>query len=449
MHSLLAPLRPPRGAPSRLLSISPQLDPIPSAILSSLEPHFDTPSRVTSSGDTPSSAPPHLILSCSGGPDSICLLRSLLLALPSLPSAPSLQVVHFDHSTRAGTADDRALVEGLCASSSPPLPLSVHTLGPSEPFSQSAARDWRYSRLLSHALPSRANLVLTGHHRDDNTETFLHSLLRGAGPLRARGIAPERPLGPGRPLGPKALLLRPLLRFPKAALLSFCAANSWRYATDPSNLSSHTPGYFRNTLRNSVVPALERALEARPRPALGEGEGGGELARVVGRFDDQARELGEFLDGEVRRWEEGNRAGGSPGYVGRLALAKWVLAATGAAPPEAAVKRLAAQMKEGKKEWAVDVGGGAQVCRYGGVLFLRWGEGRDSLIEAAPPGRRTILGMVRDGKASMDRLGDVRCKNGKRAVDVMRGRGLSLEERLFAEIEVEDGLVVAIDGDVV
>jgi tRNA(Ile)-lysidine synthase len=95
---------------------------------------------------------------------------------------------------------------------------------------QAAARDARY-RLLTEACAARGILhIAFAHHADDQAETVLFRAERGSGPDGVAGMAAARSMGAVR-------LIRPLLRWPKPALIATCRALAQPFLEDPSNLS--------------------------------------------------------------------------------------------------------------------------------------------------------------------------------------------------------------------
>jgi tRNA(Ile)-lysidine synthase len=117
---------------------------------------------------------------------------------------------------------------------------------------EETARLLRYRALARLARRARCPAVLTAHHLDDQAETVLLGLIRGAGPDGLGGMAPESrwPLG-GR--GPR--LLRPLLAFTRAEILSYAKQRDIPYRIDASNRDR---SFFRNRLR-PVLRGWERA----------------------------------------------------------------------------------------------------------------------------------------------------------------------------------------------
>jgi len=353
----------------RLFSSSPSpSDLIPSTILSALSPHLDPPHHTH--------PPPNIIVSVSSGPDSICLLRSLLLH----PSLPKPHVVHFDHSTRpastnSGTsstnADDISLITSLCADLN--LPLSIHKLPPTATVSQQFARTWRYDKLQSHAIPATTNVILTGHHWDDDVETFIMKLLRGVHLTNLVGMTQDRTLASSSTS--QCVLIRPLLTIPKHKITNFCESNSWSYNVDPSNAKTFTPGYFRNTVRNALVPMLERVLESRDEAAAA--TGGDRLREIAKVYGEQSRELGEYLDAETGEFLATHAVHGNNGvsnlavplaaigYIGKRGVHSWIARTTGESVSYKNAQFVFNKL-DGKSEklvWEQQVGGGVSVCR--------------------------------------------------------------------------------------
>ena len=179
----------------------------------------------------------------SGGPDSLALLLLAAAARPGLVEAATV-----DHRLRAESAAEAEMVAAACAI------IAVHhtTLvaqWAEQPASavQERARDERY-RLLGRWLAGRSlEALATAHHADDQAETVVMRLNRGAG---VRGLAGMRPLGqvPGSGLP----LVRPLLNWRRAELEQVCAAAGLDPAADPGNLDLH---YERVRVRRDIGAA--------------------------------------------------------------------------------------------------------------------------------------------------------------------------------------------------
>lgn len=204
-----------------------------------------------------------VVLAVSGGRDSMVLLE--LAARHARPAV--VAVASFDHGT--GEAATRAVEHVRARARALDLPVTTaraRSAARSE-ASLRAAR-WDFLRRVSeqHHAP-----VATAHTRDDQVETILMRILRGAG---ARGLA-----GLAAPSG----ILRPLLHVSRAAVAAYARAHVVRWIEDPSNASR---AYFRNRVRHDLLPALLRA-----RPGLDD-----ELVELAERAAVMRRTLDEIVD---------------------------------------------------------------------------------------------------------------------------------------------------------
>jgi tRNA(Ile)-lysidine synthase len=163
----------------------------------------------------------------SGGPDSIALLLLAAAARPGLVSAASV-----DHSLREGSCDEAEMVATMCADIG--VAHDILTVDwPTKPTSalQEQARDARYAALARWAEARGLSAVATGHHADDQAETLLMRLMRGAG---VRGLAAMRPASP-LPGNSRLKLIRPLLGWRREELAAVVADAGLTAASDPSN----------------------------------------------------------------------------------------------------------------------------------------------------------------------------------------------------------------------
>jgi tRNA(Ile)-lysidine synthase len=206
-----------------------------------------------------------LAAAVSGGADSLALLHGLRTLAG--PRAWRLAVVTVDHGLRPGSAADAAFVVdhakalGLSAKlvTLDPAELAAHRrAGP-----EGAARTARYRALWRAAGELGCGWLATGHTLDDQAETVLLQLLRGAGAEGLAGMAVR-----------SDRLLRPLLGVRRAETRACCAALGIGWREDPTN---QQPGPLRNRIRQRVLPLLE---ELRPGAALA-------LARAAGLAADE------------------------------------------------------------------------------------------------------------------------------------------------------------------
>lgn len=163
----------------------------------------------------------------SGGPDSVALL---LLAAAALPGRVAAATV--DHGFRAASAGEAAEVGALCAHLG--VPHAILTLDWTAPTAnrQAEARTARYAALADWAAAQGVDAVATAHHADDQAETVLMRLHRGAGVGGLAGIRPRRALRAG---GHEILLLRPLLDWRRATLAAIPADLGAATVSDPAN----------------------------------------------------------------------------------------------------------------------------------------------------------------------------------------------------------------------
>lgn len=185
-----------------------------------------------------------LCVAYSGGPDSTALLH----ALAHLPEARArgLRAMHIDHGLHAESARWAAHCRAFCATLG--LACEVHVVHVDRSGGiglEAAARHARYAMFAEH-LHANEGLVF-GHHQDDQAETVLLKLLRGAGPEGLGGMRVERPLGRG-------VLWRPLLDVRRQVLRAYVDAHDLPCIHDPSNDDRQLA---RNHLRHEVMPLLK------------------------------------------------------------------------------------------------------------------------------------------------------------------------------------------------
>jgi tRNA(Ile)-lysidine synthase len=164
-------------------------------------------------------------LAVSGGPDSLALV---LLAHATLPKA-GFAVATVDHGLRAQSAGEAAFVAAICAARGIAHTTLPIMLAPG-PAVQERARDARYRALGDWCAVHGLAALVTAHHADDQAETMVMRLNRGAG---LRGLAGMR--GVARVPGGDLPLLRPVLGWRRAALVAVVADAGIAAIDDPSN----------------------------------------------------------------------------------------------------------------------------------------------------------------------------------------------------------------------
>ncbi|EJM37300.1 tRNA(Ile)-lysidine synthetase, partial [Pseudomonas sp. GM33] len=180
----------------------------------------------------------------SGGLDSTVLLH-LLAHLAKTESLPALSAIHVHHGLQAVADAWPEHCRSVCAALGIPLQTVRVRVAPGASLER-AARDARYHTFTEVTRPDE--VLLTAQHRDDQAETLLFRLLRGAGVRGLSGMPRQRPLGKGH-------LLRPLLDVTRAELEAYANEHGLSWIEDPSNEDRQ---YSRNYLRHQVFPALTR-----------------------------------------------------------------------------------------------------------------------------------------------------------------------------------------------
>lgn len=195
-----------------------------------------------------------LVVGVSGGADSLALLHIFTQLRSRLDLY--LHVATLDHGLRGedGARDAAFVVEVAHAWS---LPVTagrvdaVHLAAERRIGIESAARFARYDFLAQTARQIGAERIAVAHHADDQAETILMHILRGAGLDGLNGMQLRAPV-PGHP---DLLLVRPLLGVTRAALAAHCAAHDLEPRHDATNLDTHT---LRNYIRLEVLPILTK-----------------------------------------------------------------------------------------------------------------------------------------------------------------------------------------------
>ena len=198
-----------------------------------------------------------LLVAVSGGPDSMALLVSIVAASPE--TRPSLRVAHFSHGLRpAAERREAELVEAVAGRFGVPLvrggaDVRAHAKAAKRSLEETARR-LRYAFFAEAAREWGAPAVALGHTLDDQAETVLLRLARGAG-LRGLGAMREWSRWRDASSGASVALLRPLLGVRRAETEAVCAEAAITPARDASNRSLV---FARNRVRHRVLPELTR-----------------------------------------------------------------------------------------------------------------------------------------------------------------------------------------------
>ena len=189
-----------------------------------------------------------VVVGLSGGPDSVFLLYALHTLQARMGF--TLRAVHVHHGIRGAEADrDEAFSAELCAKLAVPFQ-AVHVAAPAYAAQhglslEEAARILRYEALEAARQQlgqTRAAWIAVAHHLDDQAETVLHNLVRGAGLRGLAGMENRR-----------NHVIRPLLSIKREDILKWLKQNDIPYVTDSTNADPH---YTRNRIRSTVLPEL-------------------------------------------------------------------------------------------------------------------------------------------------------------------------------------------------
>jgi tRNA(Ile)-lysidine synthase len=262
-----------------------------------------------------------VLVACSGGPDSAALLFALRQIAPELQLA--LEVASVDHGLRPAAQQDVELAREQARRAD----VSFHPIRIDVPRDQgslqAAARAARYEALLALAGRLGATRIAVGHTQDDQAETVLQRVLRGAGLAGLAAVSPLRADG----------VVRPLIDCRRADVLAFATEHAGEIARDPSNADR---AFTRARVREELLPALLR-------------EDPQALSHLAALADD-ARDALALLEPQVRervamirascRANIGSKPGGmfdlsclrdEPRGLRRLALKAWLTELIGAA----------------------------------------------------------------------------------------------------------------------
>jgi len=276
----------------------------------------------------------------SGGPDSLALL------VLAVATGRRVSVVHVDHGLRLESAAESAVVSEAATRFGASFRAERVTVGHG-PNLESRARAARWA-----VLPPDA---ATGHTMDDQAETILANLLRGAG---RDGVAAMRP-------GPR----HPLLGLRRAEARAVCEAVGLCWVVDPSN---DDPRFLRNRIRHELVPLCASLSGRDPVPVL---------ARHAELVRDESDLLDQLAADLVPDPADARGLSQAPEPLARRALRQWLRDAGGAGrrdplsgwveqhPPDLASVTRVLEVA-GKRARATELPGGTRVRRSGGRLLV-------------------------------------------------------------------------------
>ena len=245
----------------------------------------------------------------SGGADSVALLRIMLELRPELGIV--LSVVHFNHKLRGAEAEaDEQFVAQLAHRHKLELhvgsgDVAAHARN-RHLSTEAAARQLRYQYFRQLFEEQKLNRIATGHTLDDQAETVLLRIVRGAGTRGLAGIYPQL-----RVQGSQFSVVRPLLQTRRRVLEIYLAEIGQDWREDSSNRDLR---HARNRVRHGIVPRLERTLNPSVRETLAETA---DIARSEEEYwqKEVDRVLPEVWQAERRTFEAGRTGGLASGLA--------------------------------------------------------------------------------------------------------------------------------------
>lgn len=226
-----------------------------------------------------------IIVGVSGGPDSVALLYLLNFLRKELNF--SLHVAHLDHMLRPDSDEDRVFVENLAYKLK--LPFTSTKINVKELARRGSveeiARNARLGFFFRVAKEINAKKIALGHNFDDQAETVLMRILRGAGLFGLSGILPKRDIYGYQ-------IVRPLIEVKRSQIESYLRKKKIRPRIDSSNLNDI---YFRNKVRNKLLPLLEEKYNKNMRQVLCN------MAKTVGcDYDYLSKISGRYLKNSAK-----------------------------------------------------------------------------------------------------------------------------------------------------
>lgn len=234
----------------------------------------------------------HLLIALSGGADSVALTAMLADMRSALDL--KLSAAHLDHGIRPESAGDAEWCRALCQE----LDIDYYTAREDVPAMsnrigvglESAARTLRYCFLITLQRDLGADFIALAHHMDDQAETVLMHLGRGAGPEGIGGMAEF-----------SGVLYRPLLNLRKRDLTEYLTRRGLDWREDATNAVADNA---RNAMRLNVIPELEKTYP--------------QAVPAISRYARSARIESDYVDRQAQAWLEANRTQGPYGEYVRL-----------------------------------------------------------------------------------------------------------------------------------
>lgn len=304
---------------------------------------------------------PRCLIGVSGGRDSVALLHCLVAH-----RFKRLVVCHLDHGLRGrASRADAAFVERLAKKNALPVVCGhadVAALAKRKRISiETAARGARYDFFAETAKREKCRTLFLAHHADDQVETFLFNLFRGAGTagLGAMRVESTRKIG-----GVSLRIVRPLLGVWREEIDGYIAAHRLKFREDASNTDT---AHLRNKMRRDIIPALEKWFGREIKKSVW--RSAGILAAENDWLDSQIKEPPRELSvADLRKM---------PVAQQRRVIHAWLKLMRVGGAGFAGIEAIRALLPESAKQAKVNLPGGLHARRRAKKIFLEQGERRE------------------------------------------------------------------------
>ena len=183
-----------------------------------------------------------VIIGCSGGPDSMCLLHLINTAIPKV----KVICAHLNHNIRKNSDTEQDFVNNYCISNN--IIFESQKLAKLKNSSEAILRDKRYTFFKEIITKYNAKYLLTAHHGDDLIETILMRIVRGSnlkGYLGFQFLTKQD----------NYQVIKPLISITKEEIMEYLKINKIPYVVDDSNTNLY---YTRNRFRHQIIPLLKK-----------------------------------------------------------------------------------------------------------------------------------------------------------------------------------------------
>lgn len=221
----------------------------------------------------------NIVIGVSGGPDSMALLNILISLKENKKIDCNLVVAHINHGIRKEADEETEYVAEFCKKHNISCYIKkkkVEELAKKEKIgTEEAGRKLRYSFFEEVAKNVNASKIATAHTANDNSETVLMNIIRGAGTSGLKGIEVKR----------DGKYIRPLIKCSRKEIEEYCTKNKLNPKQDKTNKENI---YTRNKIRNQLIPYIEENFNP-------------SIISSLNRLSELANQENEYIENQVKR----------------------------------------------------------------------------------------------------------------------------------------------------